>query len=63
MLAVALLFAGGLALRLAYLATPGLDSDQAIFGLMAMHILRGEFPIFQWGYLYMGTISRSSPRR
>jgi hypothetical protein len=23
---------------------------------MAMHILRGEFPIFQWGYNYMGTL-------
>jgi 4-amino-4-deoxy-L-arabinose transferase-like glycosyltransferase len=56
MLAILLLVAGGFALRLAYLATPGLDSDQAIFGLMAMHILRGELPIFQWGYLYMGTI-------
>ena len=56
MLAVGLLFAGGFALRLLYLATPRLDSDQAIFGLMAMHILRGELPIFQWGYLYMGTI-------
>src|SRR5437762_6152422 len=56
MLAILLLVAGGFALRLAYLATPSLDSDQSIFGLMAMHILRGELPIFQWGYLYMGTI-------
>jgi hypothetical protein len=23
---------------------------------MAMHILRGEFPIFQWGYNHMGTL-------
>jgi hypothetical protein len=23
---------------------------------MAVHMLRGEFPIFQWGYQYMGTI-------
>jgi F5/8 type C domain/Dolichyl-phosphate-mannose-protein mannosyltransferase len=50
------LLAAGLALRLLYLVTPGLDSDQAVFGLMAMHILRGELPIFQWGYHYMGTI-------
>lgn len=56
MTAVAFLLAAGLGLRLLYLATPGLDSDQAIFGLMAMHILRGELPIFQWGYHYMGTI-------
>ena len=46
MLAILLLVAGGFALRLAYLATPGLDSDQAIFGLMAMHILRGEWSPF-----------------
>jgi F5/8 type C domain-containing protein/dolichyl-phosphate-mannose-protein mannosyltransferase len=56
MAAVLLLLAAGLGLRLLYLATPSLDADQAIFGLMAMHILRGELPIFQWGYLYMGTI-------
>lgn len=54
--AVLALLAAGLALRLLYLVTPGLDSDQAIFGLMAMHVLRGELPIFQWGYHYMGTI-------
>src|ERR1700757_4691783 len=56
MAAVLLLLAAGLGLRLLYLATPSLDSDQAIFGLMAMHILRGELPIFQWGYHYMGTL-------
>jgi hypothetical protein len=54
--AVVLLLLAGLCLRLLYLATPSLDSDQAIFGLMAAHMLRGEFSIFQWGYLYMGTI-------
>jgi hypothetical protein len=54
--AVLFLLVAGLCLRLLYLATPSLDSDQAIFGLMAAHMLRGEFPIFQWGYLYMGTI-------
>ncbi len=54
--AVLALLAAGLALRLLHLATPSLDSDQAIFGLMAMHILRGEFPVFQWGYHYVGTI-------
>lgn len=30
------------------LATPGLDADQAVTGLMGVHILRGEFPIFFW---------------
>jgi len=54
--AILLLLLAGLGLRLLYLATPTLDSDQAIFGLMAAHILRGELPIFQWGYHYMGTI-------
>ncbi len=56
MIPVFALLAAGLGLRLLYLATPALDSDQAIFGLMAVHILRGELPIFQWGYHYMGTI-------
>jgi hypothetical protein len=50
------LLAAGLGLRLLFLATPDLDSDQAIFGLMAMHILRGEISFFQWGYDYMGTL-------
>src|SRR5207244_2202968 len=54
--AIVLLLLAGLGLRLLYLAMPTLDSDQAIFGLMAAHILRGELPIFQWGYHYMGTI-------
>ncbi len=53
---VGLILAAGFVLRLLYLATPDLDSDQAVFGLMAMHILRGEFPLFQWGYDYMGTL-------
>jgi len=51
-----LLLAAGLAIRLGYLVTPDLDSDQAIFGLMGRHILQGELPVFQWGYQYMGTI-------
>jgi hypothetical protein len=55
-LTIPLLLVTGFAVRLLYLATPDLDSDQAVFGLMAMHILRGEFPIFQWGYDYMGTL-------
>lgn len=46
----------GIALRLLYLATPTLDSDQAIFGLMARHILHGERPWFQWGVHYMGAL-------
>ncbi|HEV8191179.1 MAG TPA: hypothetical protein VGP82_06805, partial [Ktedonobacterales bacterium] len=33
---------------------PALDSDEAIIGLMARHILQGERPIFFWGQDYMG---------
>lgn len=55
-----LLWLGGLALGAAvrglYLLTPALDSDMAIVGLMARHILQGEFPIFFWGQPFAGTI-------
>src|SRR4029078_4870084 len=30
------------------------DSDQAVEGLMARHLLQGEFPIFLWGQHYKG---------
>lgn len=39
----------------AYLKIP-LSSDEGIIGLMAMHILKGEFPIVFWGQPYMGTL-------
>jgi 4-amino-4-deoxy-L-arabinose transferase-like glycosyltransferase/tetratricopeptide (TPR) repeat protein len=45
----------GVLLRAGFLVTPHIDSDQAIFGLQGRHILDGEFPIFSWGYGYMGT--------
>jgi hypothetical protein len=32
-----------------------IESDEAIVGLMARHILKGEFPIFYWGQSHMGT--------
>jgi len=32
-----------------------LSSDEAWPGLMAMHILKGEFPVVYWGQSYMGT--------
>jgi len=38
------------------LRTPGLDSDQAINGLMGRHILRGEFPIFFYGQDHTGAL-------
>lgn len=46
----------GAGLRGLYLLTPALDSDQAIVGLMARHILQGEFPIFFWGQPFAGTM-------
>jgi hypothetical protein len=46
----------GVGLRAVYLLTPGLDSDMAIVGLMARHILDGEFPVFFWGQPFAGTI-------
>jgi 4-amino-4-deoxy-L-arabinose transferase-like glycosyltransferase len=55
--AVSLAFAGGLALRIwAYrsaVAAP--DSDEAIMGLMARHLLHGEVTTFYWGQPYGGT--------
>jgi hypothetical protein len=37
-----------------HLAAPRLDSDQAITGLMGLHVLRGELPIFFWGQHHAG---------
>ncbi len=44
------------ALRGVFLLFPALDSDQAIIGLMGLHILEGHFPIFFWGERYSGTL-------
>jgi hypothetical protein len=30
------------------------DSDEAVQGLMALHVLKGEFPAFYWGQHYKG---------
>src|SRR3954470_5996486 len=30
------------------------DSDEAVEGLMARHVLRGEFPAFFWAQAYKG---------
>ena len=43
-------------IRLGHLIAPHIDSDQAIFGLQGMHVLKGEFPVFSWGYAYIGTL-------
>ncbi|HEX2295550.1 MAG TPA: hypothetical protein VHN37_09605, partial [Actinomycetota bacterium] len=31
-----------------------LDSDEAVVGLMARHVLDGDFPVFFWGQPYGG---------
>ncbi len=49
------LVAAGVLVRAAYLVAPVMDSDQAVFGLQARHVLLGEFPVFSWGYAYIGT--------
>jgi 4-amino-4-deoxy-L-arabinose transferase-like glycosyltransferase len=46
----------GAIIRLLFLVTPPMDSDQAITGLMARHILGGEFPFFFYGQDYCGSI-------
>lgn len=44
-------------LVLVLLTVPGSNSDEATFGLAAMHIAAGrEFPIFLYGQHYMGTV-------
>jgi len=53
LLGVILLGAG---VRLLFLLTPYMDSDQAINGLMARHVLQGEFPFFFYGQDYCGSI-------
>lgn len=51
-----LLFVAAAALRGVFFLFPALDSDQAIIGLMGLHILEGRFPIFFWGEPYSGTL-------
>jgi hypothetical protein len=47
----------GVALRAWVLASPigGLDADEAVWGLMARHVLDGELATFFWGQAYGGT--------
>ncbi|HEX6543206.1 MAG TPA: hypothetical protein VF040_15730 [Ktedonobacterales bacterium] len=51
-----LLLALAVIYRLVLLARgwPALDSDEAVIGLMARHILQGDRPTFFWGQNYMG---------
>lgn len=52
--------AAGVLLRIWILASPfgGLDSDEAVVGLMARHFLQGEFTAFFWGSTYGGTLDQ-----
>jgi hypothetical protein len=56
-IAVVVVAAGGLALRVwvhrSALGTP--DADEAVWGLMARHVLDGELTTFVWGSPYGGT--------
>jgi 4-amino-4-deoxy-L-arabinose transferase-like glycosyltransferase len=56
--ALALILAGGAALRLWLLARglPTLDSDEATIGLMALHLRHGEWSVFFLGQSYMGSL-------
>ncbi len=53
-----MLLAAGVALRFFLLAkgVPTLDSDEATFGLMALHMAHGQFSVFMWGQNYMGPL-------
>ena len=55
-LVAGLLIGVGAAVRGVFLLFPALDSDQAIIGLMGLHILEGRFPAFFWGEPYSGTL-------
>ena len=56
---VALLALAGLAVRLWVMTgrLGAIDSDEAITGLMAKHLLDGEFRAFMWRLSYQGTIA------
>ena len=51
----------GLALKLALIASDAFpfNSDEAIVGLMARHILNGQWPAFFYGQAYMGSLDAS----
>jgi 4-amino-4-deoxy-L-arabinose transferase-like glycosyltransferase len=58
MLAIGLVAAAGVAERVfvyrSSMSVP--DSDEAVVGLMARHVLQGQFSTFYWGSWYGGTI-------
>lgn len=53
-----LIILGSIILRLIIIYTKyhGINSDNAILGLMAKHILQGELPVFFYGQPYMGSL-------
>ena len=53
---VLIVILSGIVLRLLHWVLPFMDSDMAVTGLMARHILRGEFPVFFWGQNYCGAL-------
>ena len=55
-LLAALTLAAGLKIALVLTSRIPFNSDQAIVGLMARHILNGERPIFFYGQAYMGSL-------
>lgn len=57
-LALAAILVLGAGLRLWLLArdVPTLDSDEAMIGLMALHVPRGDLSVFLWGQSYMGSL-------
>ncbi len=55
-LAAILLLGGALRFWLLARDIPTLNSDEATVGLMALHVLRGEWTVFYWGQSYMGSI-------
>jgi Dolichyl-phosphate-mannose-protein mannosyltransferase len=62
-IALAVVVAVGLALRLAVIGSPlgEIDGDEAIVGLMARHIaFLGEHPVFYWGQPYLGSLEAFS---
>jgi 4-amino-4-deoxy-L-arabinose transferase-like glycosyltransferase len=55
-LGLAIVLVLGAGVRGLHLIYPLMDADQAINGLMARHILLGEFPVFFYGQEYCGSL-------
>lgn len=53
-----MLFGVGVGVRLALLLQwpRRLNEDESIVGLMGLHVLRGEFPVFFEGQGYLGAV-------